>query len=230
MGIFFEKCFKCIKNIFTTKSDENEMKEIKEEKKNIINTSENFQTNTIQNNPSENIEKYQNKKENIDNFQYFKLNKKIKEEFENLKNQNKETKFTLNNLFEMQEIQKQNQNIYFKIKKQMEGIKRSQPNYMSERAHFLKDIGYLVRFSNEISNYLIYIIQKFYKEEKIKNNEETQRKIFINWIKGSFDENIFIEIGKNENILSQIKNEQIKNEQFLKEIFPNLSNYIFIVI
>ena len=101
MGIFFEKCFKCIKNIFTTKSDENEMKEIKEEKKNIINTSENFQTNTIQNITVENFGECQNKKENIDNFQYFKLNKEIKEELENLlkKNQNKETKFTSNNLY-----------------------------------------------------------------------------------------------------------------------------------
>ena len=223
MGIFFEKCFKCIKNIFTTKSDENEMKEIKEEKKNIINTSEIFQNNIIQNNPSENIEKYQNKKENIDNFQYFKLNTEIKKELKNLlkENQNKETKFIL-----MQEIQKQNQNIYFKIKTQMEGIKRSQLNYMNERAHFLKDIGYLVRFSNEISNYLIYIMQNFYNEEKnkIQNNEETQRNNFINWIKGSFDENFFNEISQNKNILSQI---QIKNDQFLKEIFPNLIKLYF---
>ena len=85
----------------------------------------------------------------------------------------------------MQEIQKQNQNIYFKIKTQMEGIKKNQKNYMSERAHFLKDIGYLVRFSNEISNYLIYIMK-------------------TNSIKGSFDENFFNEISKKENILSQI--------------------------
>ena len=105
-----------IKNMKNEKKEEIKImkNEIKKEEK------EKFQNNTIF---SEDISKNDKKKEEIYNFQYFKLDKEIKEELKQLLLNklptNEEIRFTSINLFERKEIEKENENIFLKIKKQL---------------------------------------------------------------------------------------------------------------
>ena len=171
-------------------------------------------------------------------FKYFILNDKLEEELEALLKESVEkTKVNLNknNVFEREDIQKENKDIIIKIKKQLSNYKSSMENYLMKRATFLKKVGYLVRFSHEIAIYLFqYLLIRFKKENGIHSiEEETVRLYFSSWIKELFNENYFKKISENENIYSQIKDkieEEInsKNEiEFLKNIFPDIIKLYF---
>jgi hypothetical protein len=108
-------------------------------------------------------------------------------------------------------------------------------NYLMKRAVFLRNVGYLARFSHEIA---IYIFVKLFNKFKIKNDinrleRDTIRLYFSSWIKELFNEKSFESITKKENIYAQVKDE-IENKinsdnelEFLKKIFPDIIKLYF---
>ena len=188
------------------------------------------------------------KKINVNNshrknkFNYLKLNDELLEELQKLlknsiKNpiKNKKIDLNTNNAFEREDVQKENKEIITKIKKQLINYKSSMENYLMKRAIFLKKVGYLVRFSNEIAKYIIqYLLKIFMEKNIIKSKEkETIRLYFSSWIKELFNEGCFKTISENKYIYAQIKNEiekeiNSKNEkEFLINIFPNIIKLYF---
>ena len=113
----------------------------------------------------------------------------------------------------------------------MATYKRKEENYMMKKASFLKNVGYLVRLSHELADYIIVYLMKFF--EVIIGihslEEETIRLNFACWIKNTFEhQQFFLDIINSQNTLSQIK-ELSKTEKynFFIELFPNLIQLYF---
>jgi DNA-binding transcriptional regulator GbsR (MarR family) len=147
---------------------------------------------------------------------------------------NKEIELNTNNVFEREDIQKENKNIIIKIKKQLTKYKSSMENYLMKRATFLKKVGYLVRFSHEVAIYILQSLLIMFKKKGIYSTEaETLRLQFSSWIKELFNEECFKKISKNENIYDQVKNDIDKRNnskkefEFLKNIFPDIIKLYF---
>ena len=171
-------------------------------------------------------------------FKYLNLNDKLEEELKTLLKdsvKNNKNYLNKNNVFEREDVQKENKEIIIKIKKQLTNYKSNMENYLMKRATFLKKVGYLVRFSHEIAIYLFQFLLIMFKEEKGIHSikEETIRLYFASWIKEEFNEDYFKKISKNENINAQIKDiieKEInsKNEiEFLINIFPDIIKLYF---
>ena len=214
---------------------ENKEQKLENKSNNIVN--DKFKNNEIKNQKknfdSEKIIKSKNKEKY--NFHYFKLNEKLESELlETLINSinfNENIELNTNQTFDRQEVEKKNQDIYSKIKKNLASYKRNQENYMFKRATFLKEIGLLVRFSHEISNYLLSILLIIFKEKFGFHSleEETIRLNFASWLKKGFNEQYFIEISNSQKILSQIDDLMKKDENNLyKEILPKAIQLYFI--
>lgn len=156
----FENLNNQIKNIqYNINNDENKINaknmQIEENKVgNIMNMDDHLKNNK----KSEKVNIINNRKYNK-NFHYLCID----DDLDNFLNQiltksiahNKDIELNKNYNIELQEIEGRNQDIYSKIKKQISNYKTTQEDYMTKRAYFLKNIGFLVRFSHEISNYLI---------------------------------------------------------------------------
>ena len=132
------------------------------------------------------------------------------------------------NTYERQEIQKKNQEIFFAIKERLGKYHNKDKNSIMKKAKFLKNIGLLVRFSHEIA---IFIIQKLYTIFEKKTYEKT-RINFAKWIKICFNEKVFEEDTKKEEIYEDIKNkiennDEDNNDQFYLNILPKLIKLYF---
>ena len=138
---------------------------------------------------------------------------------------NKEIELNTNNVFEREDIQKENKNIIIKIKKQLTKYKSSMENYLMKRATFLKKVGFLVRFSHEVAIYIFQSLLIMFKKKGIHSKKaETIRLQFSSWIKELFKEDCFEKISKNKNILAQIKdiNENEINSDNEKDFLINM--------
>ena len=173
-------------------------------------------------------------------FNYLILYDKLVEELqkilkESLKEREREIELNTNNVFEREDVQKENKDIIIKIKKQLTKYKSSMENYLMKRAIFLKKVGYLVRFSHEAAIYIFqYLLIMFKEENRIESKEEeTIRLYFSSWIKGLFNEDCFQKISGNEIIYAQIKDiieKEINSDnekKFLEKIFPNMIKLYF---
>ena len=172
-------------------------------------------------------------------FNYLKLNDTLEAELEELlKNSviKKTIKLNENNVFQREDVQKENKDIIIKIKKQLKNYKSSMENYLMKRAIFLKKIGYLVRFSHEIAIYIFdKLLNKFREENGIHSIEaDTIRLYFSSWIKELFNEELFRKISNNNNIYDQVKIYIFENEinsdnekEFLTDIFPDIIKLYF---
>jgi hypothetical protein len=179
-----------------------------------------------------------NKDKDKDKFNYLKLNDTLEGELEELLKKsvkNKKIDLNANNVFEREDVQKENKDIITKIKKQLTKYKSSKKDYLMERAIFLKKVGYLIRFSHEIAIYTYNkLFHKFKEENGIHSLEkDTIRLYFSSWIKELFNEKSFESITKKENIYAQVKDE-IENKinsdnelEFLKKIFPDIIKLYF---
>jgi hypothetical protein len=171
-------------------------------------------------------------------FKYLNLNDKLEKELQNLLKDSIKTKkidLNTNNVFEREDVEKENKKIIIKIKKQLITYKSNMENYLMKRAIFLKNVGYLVRYSHEIAIYILQNLFIMFKEENgiPSSEEETIRLYFSSWIKELFNEDCFKKISKNENINAQIRNE-IEKEinlkhliEFLINIFPDIIRLYF---
>ena len=166
----FENLNNQIKNIqYNINNDENKINaknmQIEENKVgNIMNMDDHLKNNK----KSEKINIINNRKYNK-NFHYLCID----DDLDNFLNQiltksiahNKDIELNKNYNIELQEIEGRNQDIYSKIKKQISNYKTTKEDYMTKGAYFLKNIGFLVRFSHEISNYLIIKFLDIFKEK-----------------------------------------------------------------
>ena len=170
-------------------------------------------------------------------FNYLILNDTLEKELQKILKDSvdkKEIELNTNNVFEREDIQKENKNIIIKIKKQLTKYKSSLENYLMKRATFLKKVGLLVRFSHEVAIYIFQSLLIMFKKRGIHSKEaETIRLQFSSWIKELFKEDCFEKISKNENILAQIKN-IIENEinsdnekDFLINMLPDIIKLYF---
>ena len=171
-------------------------------------------------------------------FNYLELNDTLEAELEELlKNSviKKEINLNANNVFQREDVQKENKDIIIKIKKQLKNYKSSMENYLMKRAIFLEKVGYLVRF---------YIFDKLlnkFKEEKGFHSIEanTIRLYFASWIKETLNEELFKKKTKKKNIYDQVK-EKIENKneneneinsdnekEFLIKLFPDIIKLYF---
>ena len=169
-------------------------------------------------------------------FNYLILDDKLDEELRNLLERSvpdNEIDLNKNNVFEREDVQKENKDIIIKIKKQLINYKSSMENYLMKRATFLKKVGYLVRFSHETAIYIFQYLLIIFKErnEICSIEEETIRLHFASWIKELFNENCFEKISNNAQIKDIIKkeiNSENENEiEFLIKIFPDIIKLYF---
>ena len=167
-------------------------------------------------------------------FNYLILNDTLEAELQKILKDsvdNKEIELNTNNVFEREDIQKENKNIIIKIKKQLTKYKSSMENYLMKRATFLKKVGYLVRFSHEVAIYILQSLLIMFKKKGIFSTEpETLRLQFSSWIKELFNEDCFIKISKNENIYIQLKDtieNEINEQEFLINILPDIIKLYF---
>ena len=175
------------------------------------------------------------KNENKYNYYFFKPNTEIDNEFLELLiksiNFHNNKELNTNQVYELGEIEKKNQEINSKIKKQLASYKRNQENYMMKKATFLKNVGFLVRLSNEIANYIIiYLIKIFEELYGIHSiEEETIRLNFASWIKNTFDQQFFWNNINSQNILSLIKEISHSDENnFFMNLYPFLVQIYFL--
>ena len=226
----FENLNNQIKNIqYNINNDENKINaknmQIEENKMgNIMNMDDHLKNNK----KSEKINIINNRKYNK-NFHYLCID----DDLDNFLNQiltksiahNKDIELNKNYNIELQEIEGRNQDIYSKIKKQISNYKTTKEDYMTKGAYFLKNIGFLVRFSHEISNYLIIKFLDIFKEKVGFHSldEETIRLYFSCWIRKNINENCFFKIVNNKKILSKMDNllENSESKLFL-DLFPKL--------
>ena len=177
-------------------------------------------------------------------FNYLELNDTLEAELEELlKNSviKKEINLNANNVFQREDVQKENKDIIIKIKKQLKNYKSSMENYLMKRAIFLEKVGYLVRFSHEIAIYIFDKLLNKFKEEKGFHSIEanTIRLYFASWIKETLNEELFRKISKKKNIYDQVK-EKIENKneneneinsdnekEFLIKLFPDIIKLYF---
>ena len=175
-------------------------------------------------------------KSNKYKFKFLKLDTVLEDEFYELLfksiNYQNHSELNINNVFELLEIEKKNQEIYTKVKKQLATYKRAQDNnYMMKKAYFLKNVGFLVRLSHEIANYIILYLIKFF--EAIiglhSMEEETIRLYFASWIKNTFEQKCFWNIINSQKILIII-DELLKTDEkkFFIELFPFLIQIYFL--
>ena len=166
-------------------------------------------------------------------FNYLMINNELEDDLKRILKDSiikQECKLNPNFVFERQEIQIENQNIYTKIKKHLSSFIRTEHNYMLKKAQFLKNVGYLVRLSHEISNFMIKILLNIFKE-KIgfhSINNETIRLYFASWIKKIFNMKCFIKIENNLYIKAQVDFMNFEENILLKEIFPILIRLYFL--
>ena len=141
-----------------------------------------------------------------------------------------EFKLNPNIVFERQEIQSENQNIYSKLKKHLATFLRKEQNYMLKKAQFLKNVGYLVRFSHEISNFMEKYLLNMFKEQVGFHSVDidTIRLYFASWIKKLFNMKCFFKIINNPYILAQIDFLNLQENTIFKEIFPVLIKLYFL--
>ena len=158
------------------------------------------------------------------------LENTLSEMLNNSININKPIELNRNHTFELKIIEEKNQDIYNIITKQLSNYKKKDGDYMFKKAEFLKNIGFLVRLSHEISNFMISKLLNIFKE-KIgfhSIDEETVRLNFACWIKKGMNENIFIKISKKQQILSQLNNLLEMNESKLfLDLFPKFIQLYF---
>ena len=176
---------------------------------------------------------------NIDKFKfnYLALNDELERELQELLKEslaNNEIDFSINNVFEREDIQKENKDIIIKIKKHLTNYKTNMENYLMKRAIFLKKVGYLVRFSHETAIYIFQYLFYIFKKKGIHSTEEeTIRLKFSLWIKELFNEDCFEKISKNEKLYAKVKEiiekyNNLDNEKtFLIKIFPDIIKLYF---
>jgi len=172
------------------------------------------------------------------NFHYLELKEELEEELFNLlKNSIIKTNITLKEEagFERKEIDDENKNIFLIISDHLNKYKKQDKDYLMKRAIFLKNISYLVRFSNEMGIYIFHILLKIFKDEIGFNSliKDKIRLYFSNWIKKQLNEKCYKQIGKNEIVIGQIKN-LIKFEncqeneiEIFNNLFPSLCKLYF---
>lgn len=169
------------------------------------------------------------------NYHFLKLNPEFDNEILELliksMNFNKRIELNKKQVFQLIDIEKKSGDIYNRILKQLATYKRKEENYMMKKASFLKNVGYLVRLSHELADYIIVYLMKFFEEIIGIHSleEETIRLNFACWIKNTFEhQQFFLDIINSQNTLSQIK-ELSKTEKynFFIELFPNLIQLYF---
>ena len=125
--------------------------------------------------------------------------------------------------YELQEIQVINKEIFIKIKQQLGKYLSSKKDYMINKAHFLKNVGILVRFSHELA---IFVIKKLFEIFKNQRYEIT-RINFAKWTKYCLnDEKFFPDLAEKLNILENIKVNN-NDKKFFLNIFPELIKLYF---
>lgn len=194
----------------------------------------NIQNQSKSNKELKNFFQIKNIKEKI-NLHYFKVSDELEDDLcqdlVNSINDNHKIELNINQVFERQEVEKRNQEIHSKIKKQLPMYKKTVANYMFQRANFLKNVGFLVRYSHEIANYSISVLLNIFKEFVGFHslNEENIRLHFASWIKQVFNEKYFLKVINNQKILSQITNLlDLEEGKLFKELFPNLIQLYFL--
>ena len=247
-----------IRQILEKNNSKKEIKNISEGNLNSIEKKENIEEKEkgINNINNINIEKEdfkekkisENLEENKNNIEKIKANLKsnnkykfiyliINDELENdliriLKDSiiKKEYKLNPNNVFERQEIQSENQNIYSRIKKHLSSYAKEKQDRMLKKAQFLKNIGFLVRFSHEVANFMHKILLDIFKEQVGFHsiNNETIRLYYASWIIKVFNMTCFLKIVKIPYILAQIDVLNLEENVIFKEIFPLLIKLYFL--
>ena len=233
-----------INNISEGNLNSIEKKENIEEKEKGINNinninieKEDFKEKKISENLEENknIEKIKANLKSNNKYQFIYLI--INDELENdliriLKDSIIKKKFNLNpnNVFERQEIQSENQNIYSRIKKHLSSYSKTKQDRMLKKAQFLKNIGFLVRFSNEVANFMQKILLDIFKEQVGFHsiNNETIRLYYASWINKVFNMICFLKIVISPYILAQIDVLNLEENDIFKEIFPLLIKLYFL--
>ena len=236
-----------IKNISEGNKDSIEKKENIEEKEkekginninNINIEKEDFKEKKIGENLEENKNNIEKIKANLkSNNKYKFIYLIINDELENdliriLKDSiiKKEYKLNPNNVFERQEIQSENQNIYSRIKKHLSSYAKEKQDRMLKKAQFLKNVGFLVRFSHEVANFMHKILLDIFKEQVGLHsiNNETIRLYYASWIIKVFNMTCFLKIVKIPYILAQIDVLNLEENVIFKEIFPLLIKLYFL--
>ena len=125
--------------------------------------------------------------------------------------------------YELQEIQVINKEIFIKIKEQLGKYLSSEKDYMIKKAHFLKNVGILVRFCHELA---IFVTKKLFEIFENKKYKITQIN-FAKWTKYCLNaENFFPELAEKINIIEIIKVNN-KDKNFFVNVFPELIKLYF---